>query len=188
MHTFIDRCPLFYSLPVDIRKHLIKHNLSVVGGFNGFFMAKEMNIFNNEIYSKYIDNIYGNDYSNSIIQAGQRLQQNGTLIKILLMILIFSNNYTIGTKDQYDNIQMAFGTNIINRIQNIFITLLWKYLDYQYGFHEAILILLSLVKSILDFMQRMDEGSKIQKHWTMVENVIEQTTHSLKIEDSPMKE
>jgi hypothetical protein len=179
---------MFYSLPLDIRKYLIRYNLSAAGGFNGFFMAKEMNIFTNEIYSKSIDNIYGNDYSNSIIQASQRLEQNGTLIKILLMILIFSNNCTIETKDHYENIQITMDTKLINRIQNIFVTLLWKYLDYQYGYNEAILKLLSLVKSLLDFIQRMDEGSKVQKHWTMVKNVIEQTTHALKIDDSPLKE
>ena len=149
-------------------------------------MAKEMNIFTNEIYSKYIDNIYGNGYSKSIIQASQRLDQNGTLIKVLLMILIFSSNCTIGTNDLYDEITVD--TRIINRIQNVFVTLLWKYLDYQYGFNEAILRFLSLVKSLLDFIQRMNQGSKIEKHWTMVKNVIEQTTSSLKIEDSPLKE
>ena len=55
-------------------------------------MAKEMNIFENEIYSNILDNIYGYGQSNSVIQATKRLEQNGTLIKIMLMILAFSSN------------------------------------------------------------------------------------------------
>jgi len=187
IHTFIERCPLFYSLPLHFRKQLIKRNLSVVGSFNGFFMAKEMNIFENEIYSKYIDNIYGNGYSNSVIHASQRLQENGTLIKIMLMILIFSSNCAIVRINPTENIQIILNSNILIHIQNIFVTLLWKYLIYQYGFNEAILKFLSLVKSILDLIQRMNEGLKIQKHWSMVENIIEQTTGSMNIEDISLK-
>ncbi len=183
IHKFIERCPLFYSLPSYFRKELIKRNLNTVGGFNGFFMAKEMNIFESEIYSKFIDNIYGHGYSNSLIQASQRLQENGILIKIMSMILIFSSNCTIITIDRKGDIPIILNTKILIDIQNIFVTLLWKYLIYQYGFHQAILRFLSLVKSILDLIQRMDEGLKIQKHWTMVENVIEKTTRALNLED-----
>ena len=162
IHTFIDHCSLFSSLPIQMRKHLIQRNFNIVGSFNAFFIATEMNIFNNEIYSNYIDNIYGNGYSNSVIQASRRLQTNGTLIKILLMILMHSSTCAIVTRDPDEDSQVIFDTKIINHIQNIFVTLLWKYLDYQYGFHEAVTRFLSLVKSILDLIQRTDEGSKIQ--------------------------
>jgi hypothetical protein len=146
-------------------------------------MAREMNIFENEIYSKYIDNIYGNGYSNSVICASKRLQENGILIKIMLMILIFSSNCAVVKIDQLENIQIIFNIKMLISIQDIFVTLIWKYLIYQYGFNEAILRFLSLIKSILDLIQRMDDGSKIQKHWTMVKNIIEQTTDSLNLED-----
>ncbi len=183
IHTFIQRCPLFYSLPSHFRKQLIKRNLNTIGSFNGFYMAREMNIFENEIYSKYIDNIYGNGYSNSVICASKRLQENGILIKIMLMILIFSSNCAVVKIDQLENIQIIFNIKMLISIQDIFVTLIWKYLIYQYGFNEAILRFLSLIKSILDLIQRMDDGSKIQKHWTMVKNIIEQTTDSLNLED-----
>jgi hypothetical protein len=151
-------------------------------------MAKEMNIFESEIYSKFIDNIYGHGYSSSLIQPSQRLQENGILIKIMFMILIFSSNCTIITIDRTGDIPIILNTKILIDIQNIFVTLLWKYLIYQYGFHQAILRFLSLVKSILDLIQRMDEGLKIQKHWTMVENVIEKTTRTLNLEDVRAKD
>jgi len=185
IHTFIERCPLFYSLPSNFRRQLIKRNLDTVGCFNGFFMAKEMNVFENEIYSKYIDNIYGIGYSNSVICASQRLEQNQTLIKIMFMILIFSTNCAVITINQSENIQIIFNIKMLIHIQNIFVTLLWKYLVYEYGFNEAILKCLSLVKSILDLIQRMADASKIQKHRTMVANIIEKTTGSLDLEDIP---
>lgn len=188
IHTFISRCPLFYSLSSKFRQELIKRNLNTIGSFNGFYMGKQMNIFENEIYSKLIDNIYGYNYSNNLIKASQRLQQNGILIKIMLMIIIFSSNSSIISIDYSDNIQIIFNSNILLNIQNIFVTLLWKYLIYQYGYNEAILRYLSLIKSLLDMIQRMDQGLKIQKHWTMVKNIIEQKTNLLNLEDIPLND
>ena len=181
IHTFIDHCPLFSSLPIDIRKQLIRRNLSVVGGFNGFFLGKEINIYENEVHSKYIDNIYGNGYSQSIIQASQRLQQDGSLIKILLLILMFSTNSSIVAYDPLNDIEMFVDSRKINRIQNTLVTLLWKYMSYRYGSYEVVLRFSSLVKSVLDLMTRMDQGAKVEKHWTMVNTVIKQTICSLDV-------
>ena len=87
MLPFIEYRPLFHTLPYEIRKILIKENLIAIGSFNSFFIAKEMNIFDNEICVTLIDNKYGNDQSNSVIQASRCFHQNGTLIKILLMLI-----------------------------------------------------------------------------------------------------
>ena len=59
----------------------------------------------------------------------------------------------------------------------------WKYLIYQYGFNEAILKFSSLVQSILDLMQKVSKDSNIPKHWNMVENIVQQITYSLNLED-----
>ncbi|CAF1020351.1 unnamed protein product [Rotaria sordida] len=184
MYIFIERCPLFYSLPLNFRQALIKRNLNAVGSFNAFFLAKEMNIFENEACSKFIDNIYGYGYSNSVIQASQRLQQNGTLIKIMLMIMTFSSNCAPVTINYTENIQIIFNSKILINIQDILVTMFWKYLIYQYGFNEATIRFLSLVQSILDMIQRMYKGLNIEKHWTMVENTVEQTIHSLSLENN----
>lgn len=184
IHTFVDGCPLFSSLSTDIRKQLIQRNLTLVGGFNGFFLGKEMNIYESEVHSKYIDNIYGNGYSQSIVQASQRLQQEGTLIKILLLILMFSTNSTIVAYDQLNSIQMIIDNRKANQIQNALVTLLWKYLCYRYGSYEAVLKFSSLIKSVLDLMKRMDQCAKIEKHWTMVNTVIQQTTCSLDLSNA----
>ena len=183
LNTFIERCPLYNSLSPNIRKALIKRNLNTVGSFNGVYMAKEMNIFENEIYSHILDNIYGYGQSNLVIQATKRLEQNGTLIKIMLMILAFSSNTTVLGIDHFDDIQLIVDPKILIDIEHIFVTMFWKYLIYQYGFNGAILKFLSLVQSILDLMQRVSKGSNISKHWNMVENIVQQITYSLNLED-----
>jgi hypothetical protein len=176
IHTFIERCPFYYSL------------LNTVGSFNGFYMAKEMNIFENETYKRIIENVYGNDHSYNVREASQRLQQDGTLIKILLMIITFSSNSTIVARDHIDDIQIIFDPKMLINIENIFVTMLWKYLIYQYGVNEATLRFLSLIKSILDMMQRMHEASNVHKHWTMVGNIVERITYSLSVDDIPSKD
>ncbi|CAF4614110.1 unnamed protein product [Rotaria sp. Silwood1] len=187
MHIFIGRYPLFQSLPISVRQELIKRNLNAVGGFNGFFLAKQMNAFENEIYSKFIDNIYGYGYSNSVIKASRRLQQNGTLIKILLMIMAFSSNCALVTIDYIENIQIILNPKIFIYIQDIIVTMLWKYLIYQYGFNEATIRFLSLIQSILDMIQRMADGLNVQKHRNMIGNVVKQTTRSLELENGSLQ-
>ncbi|CAF2799503.1 unnamed protein product [Rotaria sp. Silwood2] len=184
IHVFIRRCPLFQSLSVSFRQALIKRNLNAVGGFNAFFLATQMNVFENEIYSKFIDNIYGYGYSKSVIQASRRLQQNGTLIKIMLMLMSFSSNCALVEINYTENIQIIFNPKILIEIQDLIVTMLWKYLIYQYGFNEAIIRFLSLIQSILDMIQRMADGLNVQKHWTMVGNIVDQTIRSLSLENS----
>jgi hypothetical protein len=188
LHTFIERCPLFYSLPLTFRNVLVNRNLGALGSYNGLFMAKVMNAFENEIYSKLIDNIYGDGHSKIAIQACQRLDQNGTLIKVMLMIMIFSTNCAIVSNELSNNVQIIFDPKIVLHTQNIFVNMLWKYLIYQYGSKEAILRFMSLVKSVLDMIQRMAEGLNIRRHWTMLEKVVEQKTHLLSLEDVLVKQ
>jgi hypothetical protein len=151
-------------------------------------MAKEMNILENEQYSKLIDNIYGHDYSNDIIQASHRLEQNRTLIKVMLITIAFSTNCSVVTIEDSENIHTKINPIVLTHIQDIFVTMLWKYLIYQYGFSEAILRFSSLIKSILDMLQRVAHGLNVRKHWNMVANIVEQTTRSLSIEDIPSRD
>ncbi|UJR36654.1 hypothetical protein I4U23_029371 [Adineta vaga] len=182
-NTFIECCPLFQSLPSNIRHILIKRNLAAIGSHNGLFVCKEMNVFENEIYSKLIDHIYGNDYSNQIIQASQRLDQNGILIKIMLMIMIFLNNCTIVLDDFSENFHLQIHPEILLCRENSIVTMLWKYLIYQYGFREATLRYACLVKCILDMIQRMGAGLNKRRHWIMVDNIMEQKTRLLSLKD-----
>lgn len=184
MHLFLGRCPLYHSLPLDVRQTLIKRNFTPIGSFNAFFLAKEINIFENESYSKFIDNIYGYGYSNGVIKASRNLQQNGTLIKVILVIMAFLSNCSIVSVDNSENIQMVINLKMLVEIQDILVTMLWKYLIYQYGFNEAILRFLSLIKSILDLIQRMEKLASVRKHSSMVGKIVEQTTRSLTLGNS----
>lgn len=174
IQLFINHCPFFNCLTTDLRNELIRRNINLVGSFNGFYLGKQMKIFENATYSKYLDNVYGLDYTNKILRASQRLESNENLIKILSMILIFSTNYTY---DNNNRVEFKSDTRILFSKQNIFVTLIWKYLIFQYGFQEAILKLSSLIKSILDLLLRINYGLEISKHWTMVDEVIERITN-----------
>ncbi|CAF2147541.1 unnamed protein product, partial [Rotaria magnacalcarata] len=63
--------------------------------------------------------------------------------------------------------------------RDILVTMLWKYLIYQYGFNDAILRFLPLIKSILDLIENMEKLASVRKYWSMIGNVVEQTARSL---------
>ncbi|CAF1270882.1 unnamed protein product [Adineta steineri] len=183
LYTFIEHCPLFYSLPVTIQKILIKRNLGSIGSFNALFISKEMNAFENESYSNLIDDMYGNGQSKRAIQASRRLDENGILIKIISILMIFSSNCTIISIDHLENIHIVFNPQMLLHIESLIVTMLWKYLIYQYGYKEGILRYVSLVKSILDMIQRMGDGLNVKRHWNMVENIAEEKLRLLSLKD-----
>lgn len=162
---------------------LIKNNFNIVASFNAFFLARETNTFENECYSKFIDNIYGFEYCKSVVQASRKLEQNSLLVKVIFMVMAYLSNSTIVEFNGLENIQIIINPKVIIGVQDILVTMLWKYLIYQYGFREAILKYLSLIKSVLDVIRRMEKVIRVQKHMTLVGNIAEQTARTLSLED-----
>ncbi|CAF1030824.1 unnamed protein product [Adineta ricciae] len=177
--TFIERCPLFHDLSANIRHMLMKRNLSIVGSQNGLFICREMNIFENELYLKCVEQIYGTAYSKQVVQLSRRFDENATLMKIIFLVMIFSSNCSIVVEDSVE----YFPSRAILQIENRIVTMLWKYLIYQYRFEEAVIRYASLVKSILDMIQRMGMGTSTQRHWQMVDKIIGQKSCLITLED-----
>jgi hypothetical protein len=181
IQPFIKRSPHFQTLSPDIRRTLIKNNLSGTGAFNSMFAAVEAKVFDNEFYLVTCNEIYGTDYVKESRRVLTRMESNGTLIKIMLIILAFSSNCSIVLSEHLINTS-AISSIVLTRIQDIFITIMWKYLVYQYGFIEAVRRLDYLVKNYLDVLNRINENDSIQ-HRKMVDVIIEKTKHSLALDD-----
>ncbi|CAF4084464.1 unnamed protein product, partial [Adineta steineri] len=81
---------------------------------------------------------------------------------------------------KYINISIPEAIHLI-RIQNIFVTMLWKYLTYQYGYMGAVKHFDHLIKNYLDLLNRINANVSTQ-HWEMVDIIVEKTTHSLAID------
>jgi hypothetical protein len=184
IQPFLERFPQFHNLSKHIRRIIVQNNLNGIGSYNSIFAASESKVLDNEFCLATCYQVYGEDF----VKEGQhfmtRMESNGTLIKMMLSILAFSSNCSIVLHDHRFNLTNTSTTNsiILIRIQDIFIVLLWKYLVYQYGFIEAVRRFDHLVKYHLDLLNRINEVNSKQ-HVDMIDNLIEETTHSLTLND-----
>lgn len=182
IQPFLERIPYFNESSFDIRRLMIENNLYGTGSFNSSFIVLEAKALDNDFYTKACIEIYGEEF----VRKGQRLitrmESNGTLIKIMLVILAFSTNSSLILPDHISNLSYTSTRNSLNliRIQDIFIKILWKYLIYQYGFIEAIRRLDNLIKFYLDLLNQLNEINNRQ-HFDMINNLIGKTTTSLNL-------
>jgi len=183
IQPFIERSPYFHNLPTDVRRVLIENNLNGTGAFNSLFAAIEAKVFDNELYTTTCNEIYGADYIKESLHLMSRIESNGTLIKMMLIILAFSSNCSLVLPEHASNLTNTSATSsvILIHIQDEFIIILWKYLVYQYGFIEAVRRLDYLVKNYLDTLNRINENNSKQ-HGDMVDLIVEKTVHSLTLD------
>ena len=182
VQPFIERSPYFSTLPLDIRKIILENNFSGTGGFNTMIAAAEANVFDNENHVARCNEIYGTDYVRESERLLTRFEPNITLLKLFLMVLMFSTHCSLVLYDHsIESINRSSTKSLdLLHIQNIFITMLWKYLVYQYGHEDAIRCFINMIKNYLDVLNHMHENVS-QQHQKMVDNIIEKTTQSLEI-------
>lgn len=179
MQPFLERSPWFGNLPRDIRRMIIHNNLSGTGSLNATFASIDANLFDDELYVNNCEEIYGKDYVTENLRLFARMEPNRNLLKILLMTLTFSNSCSVITLEHSSHWMpiSTFHSYHLLTIQNVFVTMLWKYLVYQYGSDGAVRCFVRLIKNYLDLLLRMHANHSTQ-HWQMVDTIAEQTTHS----------
>jgi hypothetical protein len=100
----------------------------------------------------------------------------------MLLIVAFSSNCSIVTPHYTENVaSISSSTSLIN-IQNILVTMFWKYLIYEYGFVGAVQCFTSFIKYILGILQGTNEKTNL-KHEQMIDTIVEETTRSLTIDN-----
>lgn len=155
--------PQFQSLSFDLRRKLMKNNLYLTNCLNRLLIHREIDLFTNETFVMSFHSFYGSILFEKCSSFLKKTELNGIFFKVILFVLIFSSNSSIVIDDFpiETNIDLNFNLKSILELQDLYITLLWKYLIYQYGYTEAILRYSSLIKTILDMHFVME---------TMIEN------------------
>jgi hypothetical protein len=100
----------------------------------------------------------------------------------MLLIIAFSGNCSLIIPGYTENHTRTTSVISLIRIQNILVTMFWKYLNYQYGFLGAVKCFNSLIKFILNIL-RWSNDRPSAEHIDMVDTIIENTERSLTIED-----
>ncbi|CAF3275792.1 unnamed protein product [Rotaria sp. Silwood2] len=179
----IERSPDFYTLHVHARQILIKQNLYITGVINGLFFCRELNIFHNMIALNASNQLFGSQF---MIECHRKIAQydpNGNLIKILVFILAYSSNCSVVKYDNQEDISIMPSSIDLVHIQNLYVTMLWKYLVYLYGFKEAVLRFTQLVKNVVDLIDMFNRMPPNETRDHMIDIVVSETERRLLIED-----
>jgi hypothetical protein len=180
LQPFVECSSYFQNLSIDARQALIQHNYDTAGTMNCVFIIREISALDNMAFLTSCDQVYGYDILKYSAYFVSRLEPNGILVKIMLLTLAFSTNCSVVTPDYSENIQTIPSTMSIFYIQNVLVTMLWKYLTYQYGFIGGVRCFNSLIKYILDLLHSINEKTNAQ-HEKMIDAIVEETTRSLVI-------
>lgn len=136
IQPLLERSPYFNDLSPSIQQLVIRNNLNGTGALNAMYAAAEAKLFESASHIVNCNEIYGADYILETQRLLGRMESNGTLIKIMLTILAFATNSSVVSYDQsIDAINQSSERSslVLLRIQDTVITMLWKYLVYQFG-------------------------------------------------------
>ncbi len=185
IQLFINALPDFRILTIDEQISLFERNLHGVIGFYFILFARDTQILHNVHYMDAFTHIYGSEIVLLAKNAIEQLDSDSTLIKIMLIVLVFSSHCLIvGDHENIEYDRLLHGTFRLLGSQNVYLELLCKYMIYRYGYSESISRFSRLVKTFLCVLKT----SAIlymnnQTHQTMVDNIIEKIKQSLTIHE-----
>lgn len=172
VQPLLERTLYFRQLPSEQRRLIVQNNLCGSGTFNSMIAAVEANVYGNQAHIDACNKVYGKEYVEESHRVLKRLETNLTLLKILLLILAFASNSSIVIFDHSYDQRISHHTVSLLKIQDVFVTMIWKYLIYQYGYIEAVKRFSNIVKNFLDTLNRMRDNHS-EQHWQMVDVLVE---------------
>ena len=180
IQSFVERVPYFQDLSLDARRAIVQHNFDTTGTLNSIFLVREASALDSVAYVTGCSTLYGYENLAELKKYVSQLEQNGILVKLMLLITAFAGNCSIVTLDPREDLATISSSICLIRVQNIFVTMLWKYLIYQLGEPGAVRWFNNSIKYILNILRWTDEKHSTE-HWEMVDDVVEHTARSLAI-------
>lgn len=179
IQSLVEHSTDVHSLSNDARRALTKHNLTSAGLFNAIFICRELNLYRNEIFSNACNLYFGSDFMVNWMENSHRCDLNGNIVKVMLFIVTFSSNCSIVSNDQDEDISTMTSSKDLILIQDIYVTILWKYMVYLYGDQQAIIRFSSLVKNMLGIIHMLESMQLNERYHQMIHKIIHETKRTL---------
>lgn len=154
---------LLLSHSLDLRclsscacRALLTHNVFCIGNINGSFLVHESNALQNPTYILACKALFGDESITRYARDNDRFLSNGNIYKLFIFVLIFSSNCSIVVFNADEDLRIISSSIELIHVQNIYVTMLWKYLIYIYGHHGAVMCFTKIIKNVLDALLRME--------------------------------
>jgi len=106
IQMLVKRSSHFHSLEINSRRALIQNNISFTSCLNAAFVSLEVDLWSNMDFGMTYNTLLGSDYVTQFSAVPKRIDPNGTLMKIMLLIVSFSSNYSIVIFNKTQNIEI----------------------------------------------------------------------------------
>jgi hypothetical protein len=181
MQSFVQSTPDFQILTVNEQWSLFERNLHGISGLCSSLVFRDTNFFeNSECYQSYAV-VYGSHVMKQSHRLIKQLDRNSTLLKLILITIAFSPNcFIVDVHENMNNDSLVHGAFRLLGSQNVFVELLWKYMLYRYGYHEAVLRFTGLIKHVLDMIRHAASiYMSNEVHHDFVDDVVDKTKETL---------
>ncbi|CAF0772471.1 unnamed protein product [Rotaria sordida] len=188
---FIKNLSHFQTLSLNDQSALIKRNTRNIGGYSGIVISRDVDIHSSPIFKTGFPLIYGSKIMDNAIKIYKNADNDGTLIKLLMPVLVFSTACDIIVMDENNNkvnvstdeYRLLSNEKKILDIQNFYTEILFKYMIYRYGYQQASLRFAALIKTSLDQSMCSLNGREVQKHKQLMQTIVKTTEQSLILQD-----
>ena len=176
--TFIDRVPFYHELPLGTRRILTERNSKLTGACHSLYVLRETKGVEYPAYMMGSIELYGAENTEILQSFLVRLEPNSVLFKLLILLIGFSESASIVIPTKHCHSASIPNRSLLLRIQDLLVTMIWKYLHYQYGFQGAIRCFTSYISFILNTLRWMERGPKAE-YEEIVDTVIDNVDRSL---------
>ena len=183
IEPIIKRSPDLRALPIDARRTLIRRNLFWISLYQRFILSHQFDFLNDSKLILSIIGLYGVDCFKKVMKIYQQADDNETIYKVMLFVTAFFSNSSMVIFDSTDDMSSATVSMNLVLIQDFYVTMLWKYLVYQYGFKEAVRRYSSLITTMLNGYQILENVMGLKSYDEMFNMTVEQMERSLIIEE-----
>ncbi|CAF2813169.1 unnamed protein product [Rotaria sp. Silwood2] len=191
IYSFLERIPDFTAMSVHDQTALIEHNVHNAGSMSGLLILRDGDLYGNYAFRRANLDTYGSTSVDGVTKLINRLDINGTLVKLILIVLTFStcldvvrpqimnNNSSLSETTERHHLSSMH----LFSIQNKYTDMMFIYMIYRYGYTESAMRFAGLVYNVLQLCVHTTEAATVQEHDAMLNMVIEDTTRKLTTED-----
>lgn len=174
--SFYQHIPDFTQLYIDDRVLLIKCNLINIVPLHYILVQ---NFYESPMYGVHMSKWVNKDFHNQMSRTRRyfyRFIEHPLILKLILIVFIFSLNISLPCNvnelnDYTDKIR-------INKIQEFYTSILWRYLNIIYNEYEAIRSMEIIVTQILHYQRLMNIMANVLRRET-TNNTVHQLISSL---------
>jgi hypothetical protein len=110
---FVEELPEFQTMQLYDRCELIERNLSCVGGFSAIITFRDADVTLSTAFKNGFPSIYGSTIVDDSITIAHRTDNDVTLIKLLIPIILFSTSFNVIVPNNVNNNCKNYSINLI---------------------------------------------------------------------------